>query len=247
MPGSDAAMDSERRVRLWGLVAERAGGAPVEVGHVCEAAIIAADVDSVALAAAVTAAPCESLYASDPVASLLVELLVTLGEGPGIDALAGGTVLAADLTDAVYLARWPAFAPAAVQAGVRAVFALPLQAGGIRLGVMDLYRSQPGHLDEEQLADALTLADTACALLLDLDWHGPEGLSPSRPNDDWPEPVGGQHPAVHQATGMLIVQLGVSAAVAMTRLRAYAYANDRRLGDVAADVVARRLRFEPEG
>jgi hypothetical protein len=35
-------------------------------------------------------------------------------------------------------------------------------------------------------------------------------------------------------------------AVALVRLRAYAYAHDRRLRDVAGDVVARRLRFEPD-
>jgi hypothetical protein len=45
---------------------------------------------------------------------------------------------------------------------------------------------------------------------------------------------------------MITVQLGVSAAVALTRLRAYAYAHDRRLRDVAEDVVARRLRFDPD-
>jgi hypothetical protein len=44
---------------------------------------------------------------------------------------------------------------------------------------------------------------------------------------------------------MIIAQLGVTAA-AFARLRAYAYAHDRRLGDVARDVVARRLRFEPD-
>jgi AmiR/NasT family two-component response regulator len=42
------------------------------------------------------------------------------------------------------------------------------------------------------------------------------------------------------------VQLGVSAEAAFARLRAYAYANDRRLGDVARDVVDRRLRFNPD-
>jgi hypothetical protein len=42
---------------------------------------------------------------------------------------------------------------------------------------------------------------------------------------------------------MIIVQLDVTATVALSRLRAYAYAHDRRLRDVAADVVARRLRF----
>jgi ANTAR domain len=244
---SGAVMDAERRVRLWGLVVQCARGAPVELGHVCQAVILAANVDSAAIAVTVSATPRETLYVTDPVASVLEELVLTLGEGPGVDALAGGVVLAADITDAMFMARWPMFAPAAVQAGMRAMFALPLQAGGIRLGVMDLYRSQPGGLDGEQLADALMLADTACALLLDLAGHAMLGQGPGPAEQGGPEPVGGAHPVVHQATGMLIVQLGVSAAVAMIRLRAYAYAHDRRLRDVAADVVARRLRFESEG
>jgi hypothetical protein len=45
---------------------------------------------------------------------------------------------------------------------------------------------------------------------------------------------------------MITVQLGVSVAVALIRLRAHAYAHDRRLRDVAGDVVARRLRFDPD-
>ncbi len=58
-------------------------------------------------------------------------------------------------------------------------------------------------------------------------------------------------PAAHreeidQATGMLTVQLGVGAAEAFARLRAYAYAQDRRLADVAGDIVARRLRLHPD-
>jgi hypothetical protein len=240
-------MNAERRVRLWSLVVECARGAPAGLAHVCEAVIFAANVDGVAITAVVSATPRETLYVSGPVASVMAELALTLGEGPSVDALAGGLVLAADIADAAFAGRWPVFAPAAAEAGVRAVFALPLQVGGIRLGVMDLYRSQPGGLDGEQLADALMLADTACALLLDLAGQGLAGQSPGQVHQGGPEPVGGQHPVVHQATGMLIVQLGVSAAVAMIRLRAYAYAHGRRLGDVAADVVARRLRFESEG
>ncbi|HEY5017455.1 MAG TPA: ANTAR domain-containing protein [Streptosporangiaceae bacterium] len=42
---------------------------------------------------------------------------------------------------------------------------------------------------------------------------------------------------------MLTLQLGVTAAEAFARLRAYAYAQDRRLADVASDIVARRLRL----
>jgi GAF domain/ANTAR domain len=234
-------MNADRRVRLWSAVVERAEGGPATVEHVCGVAMSAAGVDRAAVAVALSASPRETMYASDSVAAEVEELTLTLGEGPGVDALTGGPALVADLIAADCLARWPVFAPAALHAGIRAVFALPLQVGGVRLGVLDLYRAGPGELDREQLADALVLADTACALLLDRAQR-----DQGRPDGAGPEPAGSPHPEVHQATGMITVQLGVSVAVALVRLRAYAYAHDRRLRDVAADVVARRLRFDPD-
>jgi len=233
-------MTIDRQMRLWSLVVDHAHGAPATVEHVGAAVMSAVEVDGVALTMVLAATPRETIYASDQVASQLEELTLTLGEGPGVDAVTGGPALVADLTAPLCLARWPAFASAAAQSGVGAVLALPLQIGAIHLGVMNLYRGHPGDLNPEQLADALVLADTACALLLD-------AADGSRRDGYQPAPAALQHPEVHQATGMIIVQLGVSAAVALVRLRAYAYANDRPLRDVAADVVARRLRFDRDG
>ena len=109
-----------------------------------------------------------------------------------------------------------------------------------------MYRSSEGQLDIFQLGSALILADIATMLLLDAE---------IRQADDpayWAPPVG-QSPdlAVHnaqiaQATGMLTEQLGVDIAEAFARLRAYAYAQDRRLSDVAHDIVTRRLRLDPD-
>ena len=234
-------MNADRKMRLWSLVVEQTDGRQVAIEHVCATVISAAGVDSAAVAVMLDSTARETVYASDQVASELEELTLTLGEGPGVDAFVGGPILVADVMAPDGLTRWPVFAPAAAQAGVRGVFALPMRVGAIRLGVMDLYRARPGDLDREQLADALVLADTACALLLDAAQR--DG---SRPDGSRPEQVRPLHPEVHQATGMIIVQLGVTAAVAMIRLRAYAYAHDRRLHDVAADVVARRLRFHRE-
>ncbi|MGS2618456.1 ANTAR domain-containing protein [Micromonospora sp. LZ34] len=232
-------MSAARRIRLWALVVDAARGGTVTVDRVCAATASVVGVDSAAVTVTLRATPREVLCATDRTAWDLEELILTLGEGPGMDAISGGPALVADLAAPECLARWPAFAPAAVLAGVRAVFALPLQVGGIRLGVLDLYRARAGGLDGTQLADALTLADTACAVLL----HGASRDGPEQ-DDRWPEQAGLHHPEVHQATGMVTVQLGVSAAEALTRLRAFAYSHDRRLRDVAVDVVARRLRFD---
>lgn len=234
-------MNADRRLWLWRLVVEQADGSRVAVRHVGAAMITATGVGSAAVTVTLGATTRETVYASDQVAGTLEELALILGEGPGVDAVTGGPALVADLAAKECLARWPTFAPAAIQTGVRAAFALPLQVGAIRLGVIDLYRAQPGGLDREQVADALLLADTACTLLLN-------AAHDTRPhvNGYRPDEAGPLHPEVHQATGMITVLLGVSPAVALLRLRGYAYANDRRLRDVAADVVARRLRFEPE-
>jgi hypothetical protein len=230
-------VSAERRIRLWSLVVDHAGGTPVEVRHVGYAATFATGVDATAIAVILAASPRETVYTSSQIAADMEELTMTLGEGPGVDALAGGIALAGDLSEAWCRDRWPVFAAAAVDGGVRAAFALPLRVGGIRLGVMDLYRALPGDLDQMQLADALLLADTACALLLDSTQHR------ASPDGTGPEEASLQHPEVHQATGMIIAQLEVSSAVALIWLRAYAYAHSRRLRDVAADIVARRLRL----
>jgi hypothetical protein len=152
-------------------------------------------------------------------------------------------VLAADLRAADFLARWPVFTPAALDSGAGAVFAMPLQVGAIRVGVLDLYRTRPGPLSPHELADALAFAETAGMLLLDT----AAGVQPDTAELAWQRDDPTAHQAqVHQATGMILVQLGVSAEAAFARLRAYAYAYDRRLGDVARDVVERRLRFDPD-
>jgi hypothetical protein len=122
---------------------------------------------------------------------------------------------------------------------VHAIFAFPLQVGAIRIGVLDLYRDTPGPLTTVELADAVAFADTATVVLLYLQDHpGPDGepTALTGPIDSRAE--------VHQATGMITVQLGVSLTEALLRLRAHAYDSGQSVTDVAADVVARRLYFD---
>jgi hypothetical protein len=233
----------DRVVPTWTRIARQSQGDPVSVAHVCAAAVPGLGVDGAGVTVMVNPTMRDTVYATDAVATSLEELQLTLGQGPGVDAfIHGGPVLAADLRAAAYLARWPMFTPAALAAGARAVFALPLQIGAIRLGVLGLYRAGPGGLYRDVLADALAFADAAGSTLLAAAGSPPEAAELAWQRDD---PAAHQA-QVHQATGMIIAQLGITAAAAFARLRAYAYAHDRRLGDVARDVVARRLRFDPD-
>ncbi|GIE36645.1 GAF domain-containing protein [Actinoplanes italicus] len=170
--------------------------------------------------------------ASDPAIERIEELQFTFGEGPCIDAFASSRpVLVSDFDETV-MRRWPVYGPAVQESGIRAVFAFPLQVGAVRLGVLDVFRTRPGQLSRDQIGWAVTFADRAVATLLD------------GKDDNDLDGVVEHYAHLYQAQGMVMVQLGVSLAEAMVRLRAYAYAEDRPLSEVATDVVTRRLRFD---
>ncbi|WP_237304937.1 ANTAR domain-containing protein [Streptomyces qaidamensis] len=186
--------------------------------------------------------PSHPLCSTDDISEQLEELQLTLGEGPCVDAfLHGSAVLTPDLLTRDLQDRWVVFAEAALEAGARAVFALPLQMGAISPGVLDLYARVPVRLNADELADALAFADLATLVLLDARTDETGGAR-SVPAED----LGAYRAEIDQASGILTVQLGVGIEEAFVRLRAYAYAQGRRLADVAADVVARRLRFSPD-
>jgi hypothetical protein len=189
---------------------------------------------------------------TDALSERLAELQLTLGEGPSPDAAAdGGPVLASDLNEMEAGLRWPVFAPAARRAGAAAIFTFPLRIGAIRAGVMGLYRDRPGPLSDAQLGDALLFADAAALLLISGDpadgSDGTDGTDGTVAAGSGPggqsADLAGHRAEIDQATGMLTEQLGVDLKEAFIRLRAYAYAHDRPLADLARDIVARRLRL----
>jgi len=176
------------------------------------------------------------LAAADPASERLEELQLVLGEGPCIDAAAARRpVLIADLGwDGP--TRWPVYAGAGHDAGIRAIFAFPLQVGAAQLGVLDLFRAVPGPLSGPELRRAFDLADEAVTLLLDDQGHDGDERSSG-------EAMAGSV-ELFQAQGMVMIQIGGTLAEAMVRIRAHAYAQNRRLIDVARDIIGRDLWFD---
>ncbi len=176
--------------------------------------------------------------ASDASSQQVEELQFTLGEGPCVDAFTSRRpVLVSELGNGG-MARWPMYAAAVHDRGVRAVFAFPLQAGAARVGVLDVFREQPGPLTDEEVAQALVFAEIALNAVLDGQNAAPPGAVPAGFDE---APV--FRAEISQAQGMIMVQLRVTIAEALVRLRAHAYATGRPRADVARDVVARELRF----
>jgi GAF domain-containing protein/ANTAR domain-containing protein len=180
---------------------------------------------------------------SDSVMARIEDLQFTTGVGPCVDAIVEGRpVLTADL-NARDETRWPGFAYEAQRAGVRAIFALPLRIGAIRLGVMDLYRDTPGGLSRPDLADALTVADTATLALIDMHGRKPAGEL----DQEWWDLDTFYRVEVHQATGVLMQQLDLPAVEALAVLRARAYASGVAVIDLARSVVGSAAPRPPPG
>lgn len=222
--------------RLAGVI-DAANGADPAHG-LCRVCVVVLAVSGASLMVMADGLP-SPLSSSNAVAARLEDLQSTLGEGPCVDAHhTGRSVSEPDLARPREV-RWMAFGAAALEAGAAAVFSFPLRVGGVRLGALTLYRDVPGGLSIEQHADAQAVADVAANVVLAVQAETPEGML-SRDL----EALAGYSAALHQASGMLSVQLDVGVGEALMRLRAHAFARERLLADVAADVVARRLRFD---
>jgi hypothetical protein len=214
---------------------------------VCGAAVRTLPVDGASIALSTRQGAQAVGYATDDVYRRLDEAQVTAGEGPAIDALRVGVpVLVDDLAGSGAGRRWPAFTPVAREAQVHALFALPLRIGAIRLGVLSLFRLARGALGDADLSAALRLADAGAYALLGLFESGDtlDGAATGHRVDGNGAAHDLYRATVHQASGMVMVQLDVPIDEALARMRAYAYAEDRPLAEVARAVVARSLRLE---
>ena len=218
----------------------RDGDGYTDLADVSAAGARALSVDGLAVSLVTEAGTAELVCCSDPSTRRFEDLQVTLGEGPGPDAVRTGALVWVPDLATVRAQRWPALAMEAPDLSARAVFCFPMAIGAIKVGVLTAVRRTPGPLTAQHADDALVLASALTAHCL--------GSGPQRPPlgavaADPPHTL--QHAVIHQATGMLSVQLALPLADALLRLRAHAYSSGRSITDICQDVVDRRLRLDP--
>jgi hypothetical protein len=174
---------------------------------------------------------------SDDLAATISELQLDLGVGPCWDAYSTRTaVLAPDLA-ALPQNTWPLLRRSLAAWNVRAVYSFPLTVGRLRIGAVDLYSESTEALSSADVADAAALADRAATDVM---------RSALAHRHDEPEADGPySRREVHQATGMVIAQLGIGAADALLLIRAHSYASGRSVRDTAAEITSRRIVLEP--
>ena len=156
-------------------------------------------------------------------------------EGPCLDCYRSGQpVVNQDLTSLD--GRWPRFARFAVEAGFLAADAIPMRLRGQVIGVLNLFRNQTGSLAVADVTVAQALADVATIAIL----QHRHAAGTAAVNDQLQIALDSRV-LIEQAKGMIAEREQIPVGDAFVLLRAHARNHNRRLVEVAHDVIERVL------
>lgn len=173
--------------------------------------------------------------ASDEVARRIVALECTLGEGPTPTAIESRRVVMIDDLAAAP-ETWPAFAPAAMLAGMRTVAGVPVTAGDEVVGCLDLFAASGEALEESELDGARLLASVIGALVA----HQRRRTEAEQLVSQLEHALAARI-VVEQAKGVLAARLGVTVDEAFEVLRRGARDRNERVADVARGLLQELL------
>jgi GAF domain-containing protein len=176
---------------------------------------------------------------SNDLAAQVDELQYVADEGPCLDALRSGTVIM--VNDLTQEQRWNQYRPPATAHGVVSSLSLPLVVDGERLGALNLYSSTAaaftGPIREQaegfagQATDALTVAMRHVRQAQLQEQLAQAMVSSS---------------IIDQAIGILMAQQRCTATTAFDLLRQASQNRNRKLRDVAADLITRVSGAPPQ-
>jgi GAF domain-containing protein len=166
---------------------------------------------------------------SDAMRSLeLFELQAS--QGPCLDCYQSGhPIVNVDL--AAVNGRWPAFAPAAIAAGFRSVHSLPMRLRGRTVGALNMFRTDTGVLDDDDVSAAQALADVATIAILQ---H--QSIIDAQKLNEQLHGALNSRIIIEQAKGKIAEAGGLDMDQAFQRLRAHARDHNLRLADLARDI-----------
>ena len=203
-----------------------------------EMATRCAEVLGVAAVGVMLASPGGELQvvASSTESMRVLELLeLQANEGPCLDAFhTKDQVEQLSLPDQIE--RWPRFAPAAIEAGYVSVFALPLRLRRQTIGALNLFDTEPGGLDDQELEVAQAFADLATISIL----TNRSAIESQRLITQLGEALTSRI-LIEQAKGVIAERAGIDMAEAFNRLRGYARSHNQLLSEVAQAAIDNTL------
>jgi transcriptional regulator with GAF, ATPase, and Fis domain len=174
----------------------------------------------------------ETTAASDPVAQRAHELQQEMGDGPCLDVQwdEQGVNVIADLADS---ARWPQWAEYATELGLSSMIAVRLFTREQTIGALDLYSLERKDYDADDVLAARVVATRVSSVL----------ARAQHERTLW-EAIDSRH-QIGQAQGILMERYTLTADQAFAVLRRYSQEHNRKLRDVAEQVVS--TRHLPDG
>ncbi|HYB15069.1 MAG TPA: GAF and ANTAR domain-containing protein [Streptosporangiaceae bacterium] len=181
------------------------------------------------------------LVASSEERMRVLELFeIQSAQGPCLDAF--GTGQAVQATAAESRRRWPVFAPRASEAGFQAMCAVPMRAHTDTIGALNLFRGNDEPFSDAELEIARAMAQVATIALIQERAIRERSLLAEQLQTALRSRV-----VIEQAKGMLAEHLSTTVDEAFRLLNRYARDHNRRLTEVARDVVDRKLSHDALG
>jgi transcriptional regulator with GAF, ATPase, and Fis domain len=154
-------------------------------------------------------------------------------QGPCLDCFRSRSPVAvADLAGPDAQRRWPRFAAEARRTGFTSVHALPMRLRDEIIGALNLFDARPGHLNNDTLAMAQAFADVATIGLLQA-----RIIRRGEILAEQLQTALNSRVLIEQAKGVVAERRNINIDDAFTQLRRAARDQNRRLSDLAADVV----------
>jgi GAF domain-containing protein len=170
--------------------------------------------------------------ASHPDADTIDNAQYELSEGPCIDSLHTGR--AHHLRDLGTERRWPHFRERAQQLGYRSLLSMPLLAGGVAIGALNVFAEEPDGLTEDDVALAARIGAPAATTLANARAYG----RATRLSSQLQEALSSRA-VIEQAKGILMAHQRCGPDEAFVALRRVSQRDNRKLRDVAASLVER--------
>jgi GAF domain-containing protein len=175
------------------------------------------------------------LIASSDERTRLLELFeLQRAQGPCLDAYSTGRAVQASAADS--RARWPVFAPQAARAGFRVMCAVPLRVRTDVIGALNLFRSSDEPFTDTEMEIAQAMGEMAAIGLIQERAARERNLLAAQLQAALNSRV-----IIEQAKGMIAEYLTTTVDDAFTLLRDYARYHNRKLSEVAGDVIDRRI------
>ncbi|MCW2839568.1 MAG: hypothetical protein JWR55_1051 [Aeromicrobium sp.] len=236
MSGEEAAMVGETHQRLISQLASvlstlRDVDSLPE--RLCEAGRQMLAADGAAITLSTPAGVRVPICATDGISARLQDLEDVVDQGPTVDAVQTGTMLIERFGEGGE-ERWPMMSEHGARLGFTGtLIAVPLVVDQRVIGALSAHRQPPERTGDRDIGAFLGVA-LATALLQEPSLSL-EGVTAS---GDWPSRA-----QLHQATGMIVAQVGVHPHDALALLKGQAFAQGTTLPDIAEQIIQRRINF----